>query len=131
MRACVIKVLGSLSMSRLSRRSNDSHEDNQLRRKIAAEDLQTAQHDGAGLHGDRYRVGAPLASRSGVLRTYTLLISENPLGFADKILAIRLHVSAIFNSSTRRKERRSKLRWRPWDPSFELIAHDLSGGVRH
>ena len=63
----------------------------------AAEDLHPTQHDGAGLHRDRYCVGAPLALRGRVFRQYALPICESTLRFANELAAVRVNVTAILN----------------------------------
>ena len=90
------------------------HNDNQLGGKVTTQNLQAAKHDGASLHWDRYRVGAPFALCSGMLFSRALFVREGTLRVANKLFGVFVHVHPIrytqFRSQERRRELGSRLR---------------------
>ncbi len=101
-----------------------------MRGELAANNLQTAQHDRASLHGDRYRVGAPLALCGCVLRRCALFVREGPLRITNKLLVVFIYVHAIRCARFRRQERRGELGGGLWDRSFEVFADGAREGIR-
>ena len=63
----------------------------------------TVRHDSMGLHENEYYKGAPLASQSGVLHSYTLLICKSAQA-CQQIPYDMIHAYMVFDCSARHKE---------------------------
>src|SRR6266404_84771 len=108
---------------------NYVHEYDHLRGEVAANNLQTAQHDRSSLHGDRYRVGAPLALCGRVLRRCALFVHQGSLRVANKLFGVCIHVQAIRYARFRCQERRGELGGGPWGWSSQVSADAAREGI--
>lgn len=97
---------------------------------MAAKNLQAAQHDGASLHWDRYRIGTPLGLRGCVLLHCALSVREGTIRMVYKLPQVCVHVNPIRHIRFRSQERRRELCSRVRDWSLEILADRACEGIR-